>query len=286
MKEWVPYVTIPLPEGAVDDGLGVDFYDTEAAKARGLSRQTAYPVATQRRNAITKQFAEGVNLAKKYHEAGDPQAGRDAAIYLASVAWKLPVEDSKQAMYMHDISPTFENEDTPFRRRSRAMFYNLRGQWPELSKSYDYLFPLLKDNAEIARAVGQFLPWIKSPQDLQQFFDSTLLQYRAHQIMTYNAWLGDPTPAWMAEVAATRVRLGIPVVGELHRGRFIAGRGEEHVGVAAFLIRTAANLTQAEHLEEGDGVLQRSDADHGVQIFGHGVSSGQDGILVTAQQTP
>jgi hypothetical protein len=32
---------------------------------------------------------------------------------------------------------------------------------------------------------------------------------------------------------------------------------------------------QAEHLEEGDAVLQRTDADHGVQIFGHGMSSGQ-----------
>src|SRR5438094_4726648 len=50
----------------------------------------------------------------------------------------------------------------------------------------------------------------------------------------------------------------------------VAGGGEEHVSVAAFLVRAAADLAQAEHLEEGDGVLQRTDADHGVQIFGHG----------------
>jgi hypothetical protein len=30
---------------------------------------------------------------------------------------------------------------------------------------------------------------------------------------------------------------------------------------------------QAKHFEEGDAVLQRTDADHGVQIFGHGVFS-------------
>ena len=52
------------------------------------------------------------------------------------------------------------------------------------------------------------------------------------------------------------------------------GGGEEHVGVAALLVRTAADLAQAQHLEEGDGVLQRANADHRVQIFSHRVSSG------------
>src|SRR3954453_13464524 len=55
----------------------------------------------------------------------------------------------------------------------------------------------------------------------------------------------------------------------------VAGGGEEHVGVAAFLVRAAADLAQAEHLEEADRVLQRAYADHSVQIFSHRVSSGQ-----------
>src|SRR5216117_1874309 len=75
----------------------------------------------------------------------------------------------------------------------------------------------------------------------------------------------------MSEIATAGVRLGIPIVGEFHRSRLVAGGGEKHVGVAAFLVRTAADLAQAEHLEEADGVLQRTDADHGVQIFSHGV---------------
>src|SRR4051794_23515551 len=79
----------------------------------------------------------------------------------------------------------------------------------------------------------------------------------------------------MAEIAAAGVGLGIPIVGEFHGSRLVAGGGEEHVGVAAFLVRTAADLAQAEHLEEGDRVLQRTYADHGVQIFGHWVSSSQ-----------
>jgi hypothetical protein len=222
VKEWVSYLSdairqlagagndkLPFKKvlsiaAAKDDGLGVDFYDTPDAKAHGVHRQTAYPVAWQRRDALVNQFNTANSLALQYHETGDAQAGRDAVIYLASVAWKLPVFDSKQTIYLHDMSPTFETEDTPFRRRSRGMFYNLREAWPELTQSYDELFPLIQDNAEIAQAVGRFLPWIKTPADLQRFFDATLLQYRAREIMTYNAWLGDPTPAWMAEIAAVQ----------------------------------------------------------------------------------
>src|SRR6516165_12821474 len=65
----------------------------------------------------------------------------------------------------------------------------------------------------------------------------------------------------MAEITAAGVGLGIPVVGEFHGGRLVAGGGEEHVGVAAFLVRTAADLAQAEYLEEGDRVFQRTYAD-------------------------
>src|SRR3954451_5043089 len=77
----------------------------------------------------------------------------------------------------------------------------------------------------------------------------------------------------MPEIAAAGVGLGIPVVGELHGSFLVAWGGEEHVGVAAFLVRMAADLAQTEHREEGDGVLQRADADHGMQVFGHEVSS-------------
>ena len=37
----------------------------------------------------------------------------------------------------------------------------------------------------------------------------------------------------MSEIAAAGVRLRIPVVGEFHGSRLVAGGGEEHVGVAS-----------------------------------------------------
>src|SRR5258707_14293233 len=79
----------------------------------------------------------------------------------------------------------------------------------------------------------------------------------------------------MSEITAAGVGLGIPVVGEFQGSRLVAGGGEEYVGVAAFLVRTAADLAHADHLEESDAVLQRTNADHSVQIFSHWLSSGQ-----------
>jgi hypothetical protein len=204
--QWWDYSRAPIPAGQKDDGLGVDLYDTPAAKAHGISRQTAYPVATQRRDALHTQRATLIELAKKYHETGDSVVGRDAAMYLASVAWKLPTEDAKQTLYMYDIIPTFEAEPNAFRRRPRNFFYSdtIGGMWSAITESYDYLFPLIQNNPELASAVGRFLPWIKTPADLQQFFDATLLQYRARELMTYNAYADDPVPAWISEIAAVQ----------------------------------------------------------------------------------
>jgi hypothetical protein len=204
--QWWDYIKVPLPPGQKDDGLGVDFYDTPAAKAHGISRQTAYPVATQRRDALRTQRATLIELAQKYQDTGDANVGRDAAMYLASVAWKLPTEDQKQTMYMYDIIPTFEAEPNAFRRRPRNFFYSdaIAGMLPAITESYDYLFPLIQNNSELASAVGKFLPWIKTPADLQQFFDATMLQYRAREFMTYNAYTDDPVPAWISELAAVQ----------------------------------------------------------------------------------
>jgi hypothetical protein len=60
----------------------------------------------------------------------------------------------------------------------------------------------------------------------------------------------------MPEIVAASVMLGVPILGELQASHFVAGCGEEHVGAAALLVRTAADFAQAEHLQEGNAVFQ------------------------------
>src|SRR6185312_6252311 len=73
----------------------------------------------------------------------------------------------------------------------------------------------------------------------------------------------------MPEIAPAGIDLGIPVVGELDRPRFILARGgEEDQRVAATLIVGAANLLEAEALAiEAQARLDIGHAHHGVQVF-------------------
>src|SRR5579863_3537775 len=92
----------------------------------------------------------------------------------------------------------------------------------------------------------------------------------------------------MPEIAAAGIGLRIPIVGEFHRGFLVTGGGEKHVGVSPFLVRAAANLLEAQYFEEGESVLKRTDADHGVQIFGHGGilrSAGHGGAATVRGET-
>ena len=201
---------LPAPEGAeerlaADDGLGVDFYDTPAAKAKGVRRQTHYPVASGRMGDLRRQFQTSISLAEVYHNTGNELAGRDGAVYLASVAWKIATEGSRQNMQMIDMVPWMGYpKDHAFRKRFRVMHYPLRNEWPFLFEAYDRLFTVIQGNEELTESVGRLVPWVKTPDDLVRFFDTYILQYNAHLIMTYNLWLRFQTPAWLAQIAAVQ----------------------------------------------------------------------------------
>jgi hypothetical protein len=88
------------------------------------------------------------------------------------------------------------------------MYYDSRGEFDSegdcFVNSYDFLFPFIQNNTELAAALGRFIPWIKTPADAQRFYETYILQYYAHQVMTYNAFLNNPTPGWMANVMAVQ----------------------------------------------------------------------------------
>ena len=193
----------PLPAGVEDDGMGVDVYGTEVAKKLGLERQTFYPVAEQMGERLMRFCASAMRLTKRYHETGDREVGRDAAVHLARVALKHITEDSRQCMWNIDMIPGFRADaDCAFRRRPRDMLYGRRMDW--LPEAYDKLFPLIVGNQELAASIGRFIPWIKNADDLVRFYDTYILQYWAQQLMTYRAWLNNPCPLWMATVCAVQ----------------------------------------------------------------------------------
>src|SRR5256885_5061698 len=70
------------------------------------------------------------------------------------------------------------------------------------------------------------------------------------------------------EVTPAAVALRVPVVGELHLGRLVAGRRQEHQRVASGWVVLARQLLEPERVAvEPEGCVDIGDAHHGVQVL-------------------
>lgn len=221
-----------IPEGVKDDGMGIDFYGKDLLWNRGdefleprlkdwtvkratqigprlkLERQTAYPVAWSLECGAAGTAYGATKLASQYHETGNEELARKAAILLARLGLQNITHGCRQTMSPYDLIPQLVHGDTAFRRREKQMPYSSRGAYGESGKSfitaYDYLFPYVKGNQDLADSLNRFLPGIRDPQDVLRFYETCVLQYYAFQVMSYNAFLDSPTPAWMANVIAVQ----------------------------------------------------------------------------------
>ena len=229
------------PAPMTDDGLGIDLYGKDmlwnrpkdyiaalkdpqskshcdywvidpaldaVRKFPDLTRQTAYPAASAAYYAFRQPFLKTVELAAQYHETGDEAKARQAAIWLARLGLQSPTHGSRQAIDATDLIPQFFHSDMAFRHRTKEMVYALAmaGIYSEngFITSYDYLFPFIQDNQELADSLRRFIPWIQTPADVVRFYDTYVLQYYAHQIMTYNMYVDNGAEAWMSNVIAVQ----------------------------------------------------------------------------------
>ena len=184
----------------------------------GLTRQTAYPSAYELKTGAYRRPFSALLLAWQYHETGDETKARRAAINLARLGLQNMTHGSRQTMAVYDLIPQVVHGDTAFRGREKEMDYDWRDAYGEGANpnlhpgietgsfiiSYDYLFPYIQNNQELADSLGRFIPWIKTPADVVRFYDTYVLQYCAHQIMTYNVYTDLPTAKWMARVIAVQ----------------------------------------------------------------------------------
>ena len=182
----------------------------------GLTRQTAYPVAHKlSQTAYPRPFA-ALLLAWEYQNTGNEIKARQAAINLARLGLQNITHGSRQAILEYDLIPQVVNGDTAFRHRMKEMDYGMRGYYDDgipdangdytgnFIASYDYLFPYIQTNQDLANSLGRFIPGIKTPADVVRFYDTYVLQYYAQQVMTYNVWRSDSAPGMMANVIAVQ----------------------------------------------------------------------------------
>jgi hypothetical protein len=173
----------PLPGDCPDDGTGVlytkadhpelphDIYATPRANLLGRRVQLFLGV-------LGTWDYRGMGLPAKYFASGDPQVGHDAALALVRLAYDWPaLENSLHEQRLCSRSPDFEHPTDWTRGRNGKLFYAgwSGGQQVDLMTAYDQLFPYIQGNQVFADAVGRFIPWVKTPDDVVALLDRYLV---------------------------------------------------------------------------------------------------------------
>ena len=136
-----------------------------------------------------------------YHALNDGRAARDAALLLAKWAHIYPAHTDAQMLGYAVIAPaSMYNRDMRLvqRRFGYQRPANLR---TGLLYSYDFLFDYIKGNQELAQAVGRYIPWIRTDEDLRRMIETRLVQYSAKQVLYWHRWNAKGTPSMLMESA-------------------------------------------------------------------------------------
>ena len=120
-------------------------------------------------------------LADEFYKTGHPRFGFAGAVMLAHWADQFPSIDHTVQGSMNATWGTYPFNN--FTGRSAGSFGKLDySGWAGPNNipvilAYDKLFPFIKDNQLLADAIGQTVPWVKTPQDVIELIDVKLVQH-------------------------------------------------------------------------------------------------------------
>ena len=139
-----------------------------------------------------------------YHALGDTRAARDAAFLLARWSYLYPAQTDAQLLGFAVIAPaTMYNLDQRLVRR-RFGYQRLTNLRSGLLYSYDFLFDYIRGNQELAQAVGRYVPWVRTDEDLRRMIETRLVQYSAKQVLRWHRWNDKGTPTMLMESIAVQ----------------------------------------------------------------------------------
>jgi len=192
---------LPDPFPYKDDGSGL-FFPAPQNPDQG---RIYCPVANEvgrRLRAYQMLIANGANA---WRSGGDAEMARDAAVALVRFAYQYPTIDTANFFSCITVIPGPYNRDLRCRQREEMQRW-MPGydNYVQPLADYDRLFDFIQGNEDLARSVGRFVPWIKSPEDVIRLIDMYLVQHGAKRILRYHDH-GDPTDiAKVATIAGDR----------------------------------------------------------------------------------
>jgi hypothetical protein len=183
----------PLPDPYPVKDRGASVYTAGAGGAPAQNFTVVADALVTRARLFHRELGEA---AKLYHETGDLEAGWSAALQLCRLAWQYPALDMTQSLGALVSDPGGFEQEYRNRRRNPSLgapgYDGAGANW--LMESYDRVFDVIRGNAEFAKSVGRFVPWVKTPQDVIQLLDVWLVQQEAKRVLRYNMmWDNEPT---------------------------------------------------------------------------------------------
>ncbi|MHC4717491.1 MAG: hypothetical protein ACYS5V_11010, partial [Planctomycetota bacterium] len=190
MADYLAHKPLPGPYPHKDRGWGVYVpgkgYATPILSAMG-SGDVQYKVLGH---------TEVGALPIEYFNRNNLHAARDAAFILARIAYTQPalITAMRRSIQQVTCRPAqcFGFNDIVTRR---AFWRYPTGSMVRAARAYDLLFDFIKDNTELASAVGRHVRWVKTPDDLRAFLDQRLLALPVREMIHFDMGSSHGTPA-------------------------------------------------------------------------------------------
>jgi hypothetical protein len=196
---------LPDPYPVKDNGTGAYFSQRGEMKhaewyapiAKAMGSRWAVVVSTL---GAADGSDETYRLPYLYHALGNERAARDAALLLARWATIYPTFTDAMLMGFNMVAPgSIYNRD--MRLRQRYLNFGLSSLQQGLAQSYDELFPYINGNQELARAVGRYIPWVKTDADVRRLVETRVLQFGAKQSLHFNLFSDKGSPYYLMNTA-------------------------------------------------------------------------------------
>lgn len=174
---------LPDPYPYKADGAGLFFPDPDNPAAGRYWD----PIATAAGMRIRSACELPLRAAQAWHQTGNGDVARDAAILLVRYAYQFPTFDTGNWLHSVALQPGPYGREVRCRQREMVALWMTHYQnYGMALEAYDLLFDYLKGNEEFAASVGRFVPWVKGARDVVRLLDVYLVQTTAKRVMRYH----------------------------------------------------------------------------------------------------
>jgi hypothetical protein len=191
---------LPDPYPFKDDGSGLFFPDADHPDKGRVLAPIADAIGPRIRDYRHTLIVNGID---NYRATGNDAFLRDAALALVRFAYQFPTYDTSNYLTPVAFMMGPHDRDLRFRQRDENSRWFDNGNpygYMEPLHDYDMLFPFIKGNEELAKAIHTFVPWVNNSADVIKLIDMYLVQHEAERIMRYHDFT---IPTAIAEAAAT-----------------------------------------------------------------------------------